>query len=110
MWEVFHRAQVCVIPSFREGLSIALLEAMALKTVAIASDVHGNNEVIENGESGLLFSPDKPEELAEKIIMVLKDDGLSNKLVKNAQERVTDYFSSDNMAKNYCKLYNKLVN
>lgn len=109
MWQLFHRAQVCVIPSWREGLSIALLEAMALGAPVVASDVHGINEVISHEESGLLVQPGHADDLAEEIVRILSDRRLSNFLLNNAKELCKQKFSAERMAKEHLTLYNTLI-
>ena len=53
--QLLHSFDIFVLPSFSEGMSNTLLEAMAAGVPVLASDVGGNREVIENGRSGLLF-------------------------------------------------------
>src|SRR3990172_1272412 len=108
-WKLFHRAQVCVIPSIREGLSISLLESMALGAPVVASDVHGINEVIEDERSGLLAQPSDSNEFAKKIIQILLDKDLSNSLRNNAKKKIAENFSSERMAKEHLNLYKTLV-
>jgi glycosyltransferase involved in cell wall biosynthesis len=109
MWALFNRAQVCVVPSWREGLGIAVLEAMALKIPVVAAEVPGINEVIEDGVSGLLFRPGYDHELAEKIETLLSDHELADKLTTNALERVTREFSAERMASMHVSLYKRLI-
>ena len=59
---------VFVQPSPREGLSITLLEAMAAKKPVIASDITGNQEVIDSGINGILCEPMSHTALAESLI------------------------------------------
>ena len=67
MAELFRKAQVVVSPSEHDGTPNTLLEAMASGCFPIAGDIESIREWIEPGLNGLLFSPDNPEELAEKI-------------------------------------------
>lgn len=53
--EVLREADVFVMPSFREGLSVALQEAMAAGLPVIATNIRGNNELIDNGKGGWLI-------------------------------------------------------
>lgn len=109
MWDLFHRAQICVIPSWREGLGIAILEAMALGVPVVASEVSGINEVVEDGISGLLFQPGHHKELAEAIERLLSDHGLASRLAGNARERVAQEFSAKQMAMKHLSLYQKVA-
>ena len=61
------KADILVLPSFMEGLPIVLMEAMAMGTAVIASRVAGIPELVDDGESGLLFTPSNWDELASCI-------------------------------------------
>jgi glycosyltransferase involved in cell wall biosynthesis len=75
-----------------EGLPIVLMEAMAIGTAVIASCVAGIPELVEDGESGLLFTPSNWDELAAAIRRLVDDDALREKLVRRARERVAGEF------------------
>jgi glycosyltransferase involved in cell wall biosynthesis len=106
--EILSIMDVFALPSLREGFSISLLEAMAAGRVVVATDVGGNLEVIDNGENGFIIPANSPRILAEKIIKILKDQKLRNRIGKNAQEKVRE-FSIDNMASKTMELYNKML-
>jgi len=108
MWRLFHRAQVCVIPTYREGFSIAILEAMALGTPIVASESIGISEALIDGVSGLLFNPGDENSLADAIEKVLLNDNLARTLSINALKRVTENFSSEAMAEKHLDLYRNL--
>lgn len=79
--------------STREGLSIALLEAMASRKPIIVTDVGGNKEVIKDFETGLMVPPRESNILAEKIMLLLKDNNLCEKLSNNAFNHFRENFS-----------------
>lgn len=60
-------SDIFVFPSFREGLSASLMEAMASGLPCIVSAVRGNRDLIENGKGGFWAKPDSADEFAEKI-------------------------------------------
>lgn len=72
-----------VFPSFREGLGLTGLEAMACGTPVIASAIPGLKSYVKEGENGFLFEPGNEEDLAEKI-QTFK--ALSNEKIKSLQE------------------------
>jgi glycosyltransferase involved in cell wall biosynthesis len=68
-------ADIFVLYSRYEGLSHTLIEVQTLGTVAVASSVCGNPEVIVDGETGRLVSPDEPERLTLVLAELLEDEG-----------------------------------
>ncbi len=64
---------IFVLPSYSEGLSNALMEAMASGCACIASDVGGNHYLLENGISGFLFTPGDRAALASHIRRLIED-------------------------------------
>ncbi|RLC76592.1 MAG: hypothetical protein DRJ03_28360 [Chloroflexi bacterium] len=73
------------------GYPLTLLEAMAAGKAVIASDTAGVNELVTNGENGLLFQSGDSNELAECIIKLLSSDELHSRLKENVRNDVTDY-------------------
>ena len=65
---------IFVLPSLSEGLSIALLEAMASGKPVIATDVGGNPEVVVDDETGFLVPPRDADALAAKLLLLLADE------------------------------------
>jgi L-malate glycosyltransferase len=70
----YQAADVFVLPSQGEGLSNALLEAMACGLPIIATEVGGNSDVVQHGRTGLLIQPDCPQQLADVMTALLADD------------------------------------
>jgi len=84
--ELVKRAWVLVNPSVREGFGLNVVEANALGTPCIAYDVAGLRDSVKNDKTGLLAGAGSVEDLADKMVMVLKDDTLRARLSKNALE------------------------
>ena len=100
-------ADMLVLPSFMEGLPIVLMEAMAMGTAVIASRVAGIPELVEDGKSGLLFTPSNWDELANCIRRLTGDDGLREKLTKNARAAVATEFDIKRSAARLRELFSK---
>ena len=96
---------VLAFSSTREGLSIAMLEAMAAGVPVVATNVGGNPELIESGSSGQLVPAGDTPALAAKIADVLLDENLSERLRANARRRVEDHFSLAAMVASHEALY-----
>ena len=93
MCETLAESLIHVVPSRTEALGLSALEGMALGAAVIASDIEGLREVVQDGVSGLLFTMDHEEELAEKLVLVHNDVALRARLVEHAQNQVAKKFS-----------------
>jgi glycosyltransferase involved in cell wall biosynthesis len=101
-------ADVFVLPSATEGLSNALLEAMAAGLPVVASDVGGNREVVENGVSGFLVDWADPDASARLVVSLLDDAQLRRHVGEAARGRAGD-FSIASVAERYCDLYQSVL-
>ena len=96
-------AAPCVIgeDGNRDGLPTVLLEAMALGTCCVATDVTGIPELVENGKTGCLIGQHNPAELASAIKQYLEDPSARTRIARSARARVErDY----NIQHNSCLL------
>jgi glycosyltransferase involved in cell wall biosynthesis len=82
--ELVKQAWVLVNPSVREGWGLNIVEANALGTPCIAYDVPGLRDSVKNKETGLLAYAGNVDDLAEKMLLALKDDALRERLSKAA--------------------------
>jgi glycosyltransferase involved in cell wall biosynthesis len=73
-------ADAFALPSRLEGLSRALIEAMAAGLPCVASDIPGNRELVRDGETGLLFAVGDTQALGEQLARVLSDGALASRL------------------------------
>jgi L-malate glycosyltransferase len=102
------KASAFVLPSRREGMSNALLEAMALGMPCIATDVSGSRDLIKDGETGFLVPEGKPELLAQGILKVLKNPDLGSTLGVAARNTILQDFTLEKVAVQYSHLYSIL--
>jgi len=96
---------VFVFPSLKEGLGVALMEAMACGIAPVASRVGGIPELIENGRSGLLVEPANPLEIARALERVMGSLVIRRELAAAARVRMVDNFSMTAMAARTLELY-----
>ena len=101
-------SDILIQPSFSEGISTTLLESMACKTTIIASNVGGTTELIQDQKSGILVEPTNHEMFCKKIIELMSDELLRNKLSTISYETVKKY-DWKNIGKQYLDLYNSLI-
>jgi len=84
-----------ILPSKREDLSIALIEASGAGIPCIAFDVGGNSEIIVNTQTGFLIRPFDLKEMVSKIMYMMKNHVECKEMGKNAKVRVIDNFSEE---------------
>ena len=94
---VLGKAAIFVFPSLKEGMPLALLEAMASGNAIVASEIPGVNEIVQNDENGLLVLPRDPQAIASAILRLLDDRSLQKRLSINARKSVEENFSIDRM-------------
>lgn len=107
--ELYRRAAVFVLPSRREGMSNALLEAQSWGIPAVVSDIPGNLAVVRHGENGLVVAVDDAEELAGAILRLLKDPWLRKELGERARQRMIDDHSLAAVSARIQGLYRELT-
>ena len=107
--ELLKAADLLALPSLWEGMPNIVLEAMAAGLPVVVSRVEGTEELIRDGETGLLVTPGSPIELERRIETVLTDPELCSRLRKAAQLAVQKLFTLDRMVSAYEQLYARLI-
>lgn len=100
---------VFVLPSRWEGMSNALLEAMATGLPVVATAVEGTTELVRPGETGLLVPAENSEELATAMTLLLGSATTSRTMALEAQSHIRSYYAADDSTRAYCDLYRNLV-
>lgn len=98
-------ADVFVLPSVSEGLSNALLEAMASGLAVLASRVGGTAEAVSEGRSGLLFESGERVGLEKQLRRMLVETDLAARLGREARQTALERYSLSGVAKMYVALY-----
>ena len=96
---------VFVLPSLSEGLSIAILEAMAAARPVVTTRVGGNPELVVDGETGVLVEPADARRLASAVIRILTDPAEARRLGENGLSRVRGRFNIGAMVREYEATY-----
>ena len=94
---VLKTVDVFVYPSYLEGLGTALLEAMTMGRPVAVSDIPTFKEFVKDGENGLYFKVKDPEDIAAKVVVLLKDRGLRQQLGDNAKSTALEKFGIEKM-------------
>ena len=98
-------ASLMVLPSTTEGISIALLEAMACGLPVIATDVGGNPEVVVDGVTGLLVPPNDDQAMIKALLLLYRDAELRRKMGAAGRVKVVRDFEIRRMVADYESLY-----
>ena len=88
-------ADALVLPSFREGFGLVIMEAAAMGIPAIGSNIYGISDAIEDGRTGLLSAVGDFNDLSAKMENMITNDKERIKLGNYAYERVVKSFSQD---------------
>jgi glycosyltransferase involved in cell wall biosynthesis len=106
---ILKASDVFCVPSRSEGLSNALLEAMACGRPCVATAIGGNPEVVVEGQTGFLAPSEDPERLAARILDLLRDPELRRRMGENGRERVREHFTVEVMVRRMSVLYQELL-
>jgi glycosyltransferase involved in cell wall biosynthesis len=109
VFEYLQKADIFILPSRAEGLSNALLEAMACGLPVITSNIPANAAVIEHERNGLLFTVEDPASLADGVNSLIDSTDLRERLGKNARQTVEKQYGLDFIAERYIALYQEML-
>jgi glycosyltransferase involved in cell wall biosynthesis len=98
-----------VLPSYREGLPSAVIEAMLARCPVVATPVGGVPELIDDGVTGRLVSSRSPESLAEAVRSLLENAAERERLAENAFQRAAEEFSSTVRIERYERFYRRIA-
>lgn len=95
--------------SHREGLSVAVLEAMSAGLPVVATDVGGIADQVIEGENGFIVRDGDVAAAAARVRTLLTDDALRDRLGAVSRQRMEEHFSEQAMLSNYAALYHQLA-
>jgi glycosyltransferase involved in cell wall biosynthesis len=93
------------LPSRSEGISNAILEAMASGLPVLATAVGGNAELVLPGVTGYLTPPQDPQAMASHLIALAGNPYLTDRLGQAGRQRVLNHFSLPTMVATYQRVY-----
>lgn len=102
-------ADVIVLPSYFETFGLVLAEGMAMEKPAVAFDVGGISEVIEDGKTGYLVKYNSDEDLVKKLEILANNQNLCIKMGLEAREKVEREFANKIMIKKLIEVYNEMI-
>lgn len=104
IYELLSLTDVFVFPSYREGLSKSLMEAMAIGKPIIASDIRGNSDLIDDKKGGFLFYPSSSHQLTKLILEMVYNDSFRKK-ASIYNEKKIEQFSLENVLNKLSEIY-----
>ncbi|MFO7974400.1 MAG: glycosyltransferase family 4 protein [Candidatus Hydrogenedentota bacterium] len=113
--EIMGTADVFVLPCVvaesgdRDGIPVALMEAMALGIPVVSTDISGIPELIVNDENGLLVAPQDPLALSQALTHLLQDPAYGETLAKHARRTIEERFNLEIIAANLESLFRESI-
>lgn len=107
-FEELSKADIFVMPSYFEGQSLAILEAMSMNCSIVASNVGGIPMMIEDGITGILVEPKSAASLYEGIKKVIDDTSLADSIAENAYNKALNEFNILHTVDEIVKMYEEL--
>lgn len=106
--ELLKKTQLFILPSYNEGLPMALLEAMSYGIPAISTDVGSVNEVIDNEENGYLIKPNNKYSLYNRIIDIVEDEGKWKVFSEDSKKKISECFNEKIYFQNIEEIYYRI--
>ena len=105
----FAISDALAFPSYREGFPNVVMQAGAMGLPSIVSDINGCNEIIVEGENGLIIPPKNVEKLKEKMLTLAKDKNLYIKLKENSRRMIENRYEQSVVWKALLEEYESLL-
>ncbi len=106
--DLLDAADLFVLPSYQEGMSISLLEAMGAGLPVIATDIPGNRQLVDSENQGLLTPVANPSQLAHDILRLLEQPRFAHQLGQQARHRVMAEFSIERATARHLELFREV--
>ncbi|MEI7736989.1 MAG: glycosyltransferase [Ferruginibacter sp.] len=101
-------SDVIIMPSLHEAFGLVYIESFALKTPVVAFDVQACNEIIDNGQTGILVPAKDTTALTNAVLQLLKNPAEQEKLANNAYQKYTSYYNTSRMVKDTAVWYKSI--
>jgi glycosyltransferase involved in cell wall biosynthesis len=107
--DVIAAMDIFIIPSHSEAFGVALVEAMAMGKPSVCSNSDGILDIALDGETGYLFEKKDPDDLKEKIEMLIQSPVKREEFGKAARKRVMEYFDFDKLIDGLVDKYKQII-
>jgi glycosyltransferase involved in cell wall biosynthesis len=105
MPNTYRNCHLVVLPSYREGLPLALIEAASAGRAIVTTDVPGCREIVVHGYNGYLAKLQDPHSLAEYIEMLISNPLMRNEMGKNGRKLVEEHFAMEIVHRQMLSIY-----
>jgi glycosyltransferase involved in cell wall biosynthesis len=102
-------SDILCLPSFREGFGTVLINAAAAGIPAVAARIYGSEDAVVDGETGLLHVVGDPDDVADKLRMLIDDPALRTRLGQRGLERVAREFSEERITSELLAMYRACI-
>ncbi|MEA3344345.1 MAG: glycosyltransferase family 4 protein, partial [Patescibacteria group bacterium] len=107
--ELYALMDVFVLPSYREGLGISVIEASAMERSVVATDIRGCREAVENHKTGILVPVKDSEALAQAIIYLLENPEIAREMGRQGREKALKEFDENIVFSRIKTEYERLI-
>ncbi|MFK8075902.1 MAG: glycosyltransferase family 4 protein [Granulosicoccus sp.] len=101
----FRSVDICVQPSFAEGLPNTVMEAMVEQKPVVASDIGGNNDLVTHGVTGLSFPAGDAVQLADQLLYLIDNHDVKNSLALAGRQLIEERYDIEKVVTKLAELY-----
>lgn len=105
---ILYITDIFCLPSYREGMPRTIIEAMAMECAVIATNIRGCREEVIDGQTGFLIKPQSPDDIREKLEILVANSELLNSMKKEGRKRAEKYFNEKQTVNKQIDIINKL--
>jgi glycosyltransferase involved in cell wall biosynthesis len=102
-------SDILCLPSYREGFGTVALEAAACAVPVVGSDIHGLQDAVKDGQTGLLVPAGNEDALFEALTKLINNPDLRESLGKRARSRVLAHFDAEHVVNRYVKYFKGIL-
>lgn len=106
--KIYREIDVLLLPSYREGLGMTIIEAAATGIPSIASDVPGCRSAVIDGKTGILIPPRQPREIANAVRYLINNPELRKTMGENARKFAEEKFAKEIVINKFLNLYSEI--
>ena len=107
--ELLSESDIICFPSYyREGVPKSLLEASAIGLPIVTTDSVGCRDTVEEGKNGFLVPPHSPEEIAQRLEILIEDKNLRDKMGHYSRQKAEKEYNAEDVANKHLEIYDTL--